>query len=190
MLDNDCISCDDYLSCSGIPCAQHPIFCSFKRDPVLHELDAALYNGQMWGDILFIEEEVRLSKRSAEEIKRDDAKKAAEEARGQAELRKYVLEKTRRHHCEQKDGKWALKHKFNVKCTDFHLPGGCWAHEEGICRFIHPGEETQFDFNGAKVLKLIGGAAPRVFQPNNVSWLSSKTGSAPVKKHAPSQCAW
>ena len=174
-----CADCDDYMLCSGIPCSEHPIVCAFKKDPIFTELDDALYSGRMWGDILCDEEENRLINRTEEEIKRDTNKKNVEDARHQSSLRQYVLDKTRRHHCEQKDGKWMLKHKFNVKCTDFHLAGGCWAHDEGICRFIHPGEEIKFEFNGSKVIKLIEGTAPKTFKSNNVTWFSSK---APYQK--------
>lgn len=186
--DNYCPDCDDYLTCSGIPCAEHPSVCSFKDDFSLRELEEALYNGLRWGDIVCFEEEERLSKRTDQEVKRDNAKKEAEDARAKASLRSYVLDKTRRYHCEQIDGKWTLKHKFNVKCTDFHLPGGCWAHEEGICRFIHPGEEEKYQFNGGKMIKLINGEAPRAFKTSNVVWLSTK---APLqKKPKPMLDAW
>jgi hypothetical protein len=185
--ENYCPECDDYLTCSGVACAEHPTVCLFKTDQITAELDRALYNGQFWGDILYIEEQDRLSKRTDEEVKNEEAKKDAEDARQKASLRAYVLDKTRRHHCEQNNGKWVLKHKFNVKCTDFHLAGGCWAHEEGICRFIHPGEEEKFNFNGAKVIKLISGEPPRAFKTSNVSWLTSK---APLQKVSKIQDAW
>ena len=186
--ENYCLDCDDYLTCSGIPCAEHPWACSFKADSNLAELEEALYNGLRWGDIVCFQEEERLSKRTDQEVKRDNAKKEAEDARAKASLRSYVLEKTRRYHCVQKDGKWVLKHKFNAKCTDFHLPGGCWAHEDGICRFIHPGEEEKYKFNGGKTIKLIGGETPRTFNTSNVVWLSNKT---PLQKPPkPMRDAW
>jgi hypothetical protein len=68
--------------------------------------------------------------------------------------------------------KWT-KHKFNSKCRDFTLPGGCWAGEEGICRFIHPGEEKIYDFKGQKVLKLMDGLQPRSFPASNVTFYST-----------------
>ena len=186
--ENYCPDCDDYMTCSAISCAEHSSACFFKADSNLAELEEALYNGLRWGDIVCFEEEERLSKRTEQEVKQDNLKRAAEDARAKASLRCIVLEKVRRYHCIEQDGKWVLKHKFNAKCTDFHRPGGCWAHEDGICRFIHPGEEEKYKFNGGKIIKLIGGEAPRAFNTSSVAWLSNKT---PLQKRSkPILDAW
>lgn len=174
-IEKSCDLCDDYRVCSGTPCAYHPL-----RYGEVKDFEDAIIEGYCWGDILFDEEIERLSKRTEVEVKADEAKAAAVEKAGQAQLRSYVLDKTRKFHCEKQGGKWVLKHKFNAKCRDFTLPGGCWAHEEGICRFIHPGEEKLFDFKTQKVLKLINGAppspglTPRSFSPTNMVFYSPK----------------
>jgi hypothetical protein len=168
-ISESCDFCDDYGVCSSTPCPHHPLI-----NGVVKDYYDAEKRGEWWGDELCDEEMERLAKRSDEEIKRDALKAMEEEAKGQAELRSYVLDKTRKFHCEQVKGKWQLKHKFNSKCRDFTLPGGCWAGEEGICRFIHPGEEKIYDFKGQKVLKLIEGSAPRSFPTNNATFYSTR----------------
>ena len=62
-------------------------------------------------------------------------------------------------------GKYVLKHKYPVPCNKLLLPdqeladgskypGGCWAHKEGICPYIHPDEEGKFDFKGKRKIVL------------------------------------
>ena len=188
-IQESCDFCDDYGVCSGTPCPYHP-----PLDGEVKEYEEALKQGFCWGDMLFDEEMVRLSKRTEVEVKADEAKAAAADKAGEDRLRSYVLDKTRKFHCEKVGGKWVLKHKFSAKCRDFTLPGGCWAHEESICRFIHPGEEKLFDFKGQKVLKLMNGAppspglTPRSFSPSNVVFYSPRsTSTSPRNVVTPSK---
>jgi len=183
--DDYCVECDDYGKCSGIPCSTHPLTTLDVKD-----MDEALHNGILWGDIFVIDEELRLEARTPEQVKAEDAKKKADDEKSKAGLRAYVLNKARTYHCEMIDGKAVLKHKFNTKCTDFGLEGGCWAHEEGICRFIHPGEESIYNFTSGKVLKLINGKPPRTIPfMGQISYLSNKTPIRP-KPSSKIQDAW
>lgn len=160
-----CWACDDYLVCSGVPCSEHPIRCSFKGDPVLCEFDCALRNGSPWGDIICHDEEMRLNARTPEQIENDlheQTKMRRMEIEG---LRKYVVEKSIRQHCEMVNGKVVLKHKMRKGCENLTLPseklpdgssyeGGCWAHHVGACPFMHPGEEAMYEFGDKNKLLL------------------------------------
>ena len=175
-IEESCDFCDDYGVCSGTPCPYHPLL-----DGEVKEYEEALKQGYRWGDMICEEDHQRLASRTEAEVKADDAKMLAANKAMEAGIRVHVLGKTRKYHCELVKGKHVLKHKFNSKCRDFTLPGGCWAYEEGICRFIHPGEEKLFDFKGGKVLKLINGAppspglTPRSFSPTNTVFYSPRT---------------
>jgi len=188
-IEENCDLCDDYGVCSGTPCPYHPLL-----DGEVKEYKEALEQGFCWGDMLFEQEVERLSKRTEVEVKADEVKAVEADKAGQAKLRSYVLDKTRKFHCEKVGGKWVLKHKFNAKCRDFTLPGGCWAHEEGICRFIHPGEEKLFDFKSQKVLKLIGGCSPslspRSFSPTNVVFYSPRVSPRPLATPSKEMDCW
>ena len=155
--NNYCFACDDYLVCSGVPCEEHPIVCSFKNDPVLYEMECALRDGSPWGDMLCGDEEMRLNARTPEQVEKDLYKMAQNRRTELINLRKYVVEKSIRQHCEMIGGKHSLKHKMRKGCENLTLPsekladgsvyeGGCWAHQVGACPFMHPGEEPMYDF--------------------------------------------
>jgi hypothetical protein len=164
---NYCSACEDFEICSGIPCADHYMRC---ESPV-KELHDACETGVLWGDLLYAEEQMRLASRTPEEVAFEASVEIAKDKVEQAKLRAYVLGKVQKHHCHP-SGK--LKHKYNTKCTDFHLPGGCWAGEEGICRFMHPGDEKIYDFKGAKILRLDeNGEVPKT--PANMIFYSTKS---------------
>lgn len=188
-----CVACDDYLVCSGEACAVHPIVCSFKSDPVLNELEHALRYGSPWGDIICAEDEVRLNARTPDQVERD-LQKLVKQRRAEIEgLRKYVVEKSFRQHCELVDGKHVLKHKMRKSCENLSLPaeklpdgslyvGGCWAHLVGACPFMHPGEEELYTFVDNRPLKLQKGEQKKTFETKQVCWLSNKTPARPVGK--------
>jgi len=126
-------------------------------------------NGVCWGDLLYVEEQMRLASRTDEEVAFESAMTSAADKASEAKLKEYVLAKARKHHC---DAHGKLKHKYNTKCTDFGLPGGCWAGEAGICRFMHPGDEKIYNFGGAKLLRLTDGLPPKM--SSNVIYYSTK----------------
>lgn len=191
-----CVACDDYLVCSGVPCAEHPIVCSFKSDPMLMEFECALRNGSPWGDIVCAEEEMRLNARTPDQVEKD-LQKLVKERRDEIDgLRKYVVEKSIRHHCEMVDGKHVLKHKMRKSCENLSLPGerlpdgsmyegGCWAHLVGACPFMHPGEEAIYTFTDNRPLKLQKGKQEKTFDTKQVQWLSNKEPVRPIPKAAP-----
>jgi hypothetical protein len=53
-----CVECDDYGVCSGIPCAEHFLF-----DKMIKELNEAVVNGLLWGDMVVEEEAAYLAGR-------------------------------------------------------------------------------------------------------------------------------
>lgn len=182
----DCDFCDDYGVCSHTPCPYHPL----KTDWV-KELDDALKEGNgFWGDIGYDEEVSRLASRSEEDIHRDEVKMTEAERARLDNLKNYILEKTRRQHCIVVNGAYVLKHKMPRNCENYNLAdttlpdgsiyrGGCWAHEQAICPFMHPGEEKKYTFNkGTKIFLLptsspsptpsSPGLTPRSFSPANL----------------------
>lgn len=193
--DDYCPVCDDYLCVSGTPCKEHPFVCAVKADPVLSALDDAMRDGTPWGDIICYEEEQRLNMRTPQQKEadlRNEVQKRRKEIDG---LRKYVVDKSIRQHCETVSGKLVLKHKYRKACENITLKaevladgstyeGGCWAHCVGACPFMHPGEEGLFTFTDNRPLKLVNGKQPEAFSFKNVTFLSSKPTSAfkaPVK---------
>ena len=159
-------------------------------------------NGISWGDLLYVEEEERLSNRTPEQVAADLRNKTQIRRKEIEGLRKYIVEKSIRQHCEPQksvSAKPVLKHKMRKMCENFNLAaeklpdetlyeGGCWAHKVGACPFMHPGEEEFFTFTDHRPLKLVGGKQAKLFEmtEKNVVWLSTKkpVQAAPVVSDA------
>jgi hypothetical protein len=170
--------------------------CSFKNDPLLNELEHALRHGSPWGDIVCAEEEMRLNARTPDQVEKDLQKLVKQRREEIDGLRKYVVGKSIRQHCEMVDGKHVLKHKMRKSCENLSLPGeklpdgstyegGCWAHLVGACPFMHPGEEAIYTFTDNRPLKLEKGKQEKTFETKQVCWLSNKAPARPVPKAPP-----
>ena len=206
--DNDCIYCDDYLLCSGTPCPEHPSYCFFKNDELITDMDEALYNGMQWGDILCKEDEVRLSNRTPDQVVADLRNKTNQRCKEIDGLRKYIIDKSIRQHCEplaSPSSKPVLKHKMRKMCENLtikaeKLPddsfygkdGDCWSHMVGACPFMHTGEEELYTFPDHRPIKLVGGKQAKLFEINdkNVMWLSNKKPTPCFKAPPKIQDAW
>lgn len=179
-----CAECDDYGVCSGIPCAEHFLF-----DKMIKELNEAVVNGLLWGDMV-VEEEAAYLATESDSAKKDRLKKMTLEKRKELDgLKAYVVGKTKSRSCEMVGGKHVLKLKMpkmceNVKEGDVVLPdgstykGGCWAHNEKCCPFMHPGEEKIYIFPDHRPLRLVNGEAPKIY--TNAVYYSTKSEPKPV----------
>ncbi len=127
--------------------------------------------GQLWGDMLLEADEMRLASRSKNDIEKDKMKAAAQRRKEIAGLREYIVSKSKKRNCDVLGGKCVLKHKMRGPCENISLPdeiladgssyeGGCWAHKEGACPFMHPGEEKLFTFTDGRPVKLVNGKQP------------------------------
>ena len=166
-MDTDyCSTCDDYGVCSGIQCPDHPVY-----DLVIKELDDAIERGICWGDIVLKEEAIILAKESnpAKEMRLKNM--AAAQRNFKDGLKTGVVDKCKRRSCEFTGGKHVMKQKLAKKCENVALPdevladgsiypGGCWAHKEGVCPFMHPGEEKIFIFTDNRPIRLVNGKPP------------------------------
>jgi hypothetical protein len=160
---NYCIACDDYGCCSGEPCPDHPLIMGIVKEMMENEM--------IWGDMLLEADEMRLASRSKDEITADKKKAAAQRRKEITGLREYIVSKSKKRNCDVVGGKCVLKHKMRGPCENISLPdeiladgssyeGGCWAHNEGACPFMHPGEEKLFTFTDGRPVKLVNGKQP------------------------------
>jgi hypothetical protein len=175
---NYCIACDDYGHCSGEPCLDHPLIMGLVKEMMEEQT--------LWGDMLVEADEMRLASRSKDEITADKKKAAAQRRKEIAGLREYIVNKSKKRNCEMISGKCVLKHKMRGPCENVSLPdeiladgssyeGGCWAHKEGACPFMHPGEEKLFTFTDGRPLKLVNGKQPLITQmQTNVMYYSTR----------------
>ena len=181
----ECDFCDDYEICSNTPCPYHPL----KTDRV-KELHDALNDGNgLWGDMGYDEEVSRLASRTEADIKLDIAKSTNDEKLRQNKLKTEILDKTRRQHCVVVKGVYVLMHKMQKKCVNSSLPGvvlpdgsiypgGCWAQQQAICPFMHPGEEKKYTFIKGAPIYLVPASPtpsspPTLYRPRTASNTSS-----------------
>ena len=186
--------CDDYGVCSGIPCPDHPLI-----EGLIKELNDAIDNGLCWGDMLLAEEAVPLANESNPAKEMRLKKMGAEERKNLDGLKTYIVGKCKMRSCELIDGKHVLKQKLSKRCENVAepdvvlpdgsiYPGGCWAHKEGVCPFMHPGEEKIYIFTDNKPMRLVNGQVPKI--SSNVVYYSTKQSpKQPVVKSSMSD-AW
>ena len=187
-----CSACDDFGVCSGIPCPDHPLI-----DALIKDLEDAVNNGIWWGDLMLLEEKLIEATESDEEKKIRLKAKASSQRNDLERCKKQVVSKARSKHC---DLKGHLKHKFSGACENFNLAdevladgtiyeGGCWAHKEGVCPFMHPGEEKVYIFGSRTKILLTEGKPPRI--PANTVFYSTKEPVRPppvLKKSGEKDC--
>jgi len=154
--------CDDYGVCSGIPCSDHPLI-----DGLIKELNDAIESGLCWGDMMLQEEAMALAKESNPAKEMRLKKMGADERKRLDGLKAYIVAKSKMRSCENGHLKQKLaKRCENVAEPDVTLPdgsvypGGCWAHKEGVCPFMHPGEEKIYIFTDHRPIRLVNGKVP------------------------------
>lgn len=189
-----CVACDDYGCCSGEPCSDHHLVKGETKDMM-----DAMEEGLLWGDMLLEEDERHLASRSRGEIEKDKMKAVAQRRKEIDGLREYIVGKSKKRNCEIVGGKYVLKHKMRGSCENVTLPaeiladgssyeGGCWAHKEGVCPFIHPGEESLFIFTDSRPLKLFNGKPPQL--TNVVYYSTLVTKPSPLIKSSGMKDSW
>lgn len=155
-----CDTCYDFQRCSGEKCEAHPWY-----DGELLDLVRAMRSGIPWGDYMYDMEQLERAKETKPQREARLKKEAELERQGYDRLKEQALNNDRVKHCVKIKGKYVLKHKYPVTCNKLLLPnqeladgskypGGCWAHKEGICPYIHPDEEGKFDFKGKRKIVL------------------------------------
>jgi len=160
-VEDECDMCYEYQRCSGDKCTTHILY-----DGNILDFARAMRDGQLWGDIIYAEEEEKRSKETGEEKEKRLKKQSADDRKAMDGLKQAVLNKNRIKNCVKVDGKWKLKYKYptpceNLKLKDTVLPdgstyeGGCWAHLENTCPFMHPDEKDKYDFKGKRKIDLV-----------------------------------
>ena len=100
-----CPDCDDYGTCSGVPCLIHPLVTLGVKD-----LEDALHSGILWGDIYVMDEEVRLEARTPEQVKAEEQKKLLESKRMEESIKTYFVDKRKKFYTTAEG---IAKKKFN-----------------------------------------------------------------------------
>ena len=133
-----CADCDDYGTCSGLPCEIHPLVTLGVKD-----LEDALHNGILWGDIYAMDEEMRLEVRTPEQVKAEEQKMVLQDKRMEESIKSYEVDKRKKLYTTAEG---VAKKKFNWPCKKQQYDGGCWLHAEkhGACSFIHTDEEEEY----------------------------------------------
>ena len=160
-VEDECDMCFEYQRCSGDKCTEHVLY-----DGSVVDFARAMRVGRLWGDIIYEEDEEKRAKETPEEKEKRLKKEGAEDRKAMDGLKEAVLNKNRIKNCVKVGGKYVLKHKFPTNCENLKLedatlkdgssyPGGCWAHEEGLCPFMHPDEKTKYDFKGKRKIELV-----------------------------------
>jgi hypothetical protein len=160
-MNDECDMCYEYKRCTGDKCTKHTLL-----DGSIKDFAEAMYEGRLWGDIIYEEEKEMIANESEEEKKKRLAKKGAEEQKSLDNLKESILNKNKFKNCVKIDGKYVLKHKYSSPCENLKLkdevlsdgskyPGGCWAHKENLCPFMHPDEKGKYEFKRGSRLVLV-----------------------------------
>ena len=160
-IEEGCDMCYEYKRCTGEKCTKHVLY-----DGSILDFARAMQEKRLWGDIVYEEEEEKLKKETNSERQKRLKKQSADDRKSMDNLKESILRKNQLKNCVKMDGKWVLKHKYPTKCENLKLkdtvfadgtkyPGGCWAHVEGLCPYIHPDEEGKYNFHGKSKINLI-----------------------------------
>ena len=166
-IEDECDMCFEYQRCSGEKCSTHTLY-----DGTILDFARAMQDNRLWGDIIYDEEEEARAKETNAEKEKRLKKQSADDRKAMDGLRETILNKNRIKNCVKVDGKWKLKYKFPTKCENLKLedtvfpdgskyPGGCWAHMEGSCAFMHPDEKDKYDFKGKRKIDLANNSTRR-----------------------------
>jgi hypothetical protein len=159
-VEEECDMCFEYQRCSAEKCTTHKLY-----DGSILDFARAMRDGRLWGDIIYLEEKEKLAKETNEDKEKRLKKQASEERKSMDNLKVTVLNKNRLKNCVKVGSKYVLKHKYNNPCENLKLddtvlsdgsvyPGGCWAHIENMCPYVHPDEKDKYDFKGKSRLLL------------------------------------
>ena len=160
-IEDECDMCFEYKRCSGEKCTEHILY-----DGNILDFARAMKNGFLWGDIVYEDEKEKREKESATEKEKRIKKQSADDRKAMDGLKDSIIHKNRIKNCTKIDGKWVLKFKYSTDCENLKLndtvfpdgskyPGGCWAHAERLCPYIHPDEKGKYDFHGKSKISLI-----------------------------------
>ena len=173
-MDNDeCDMCWEYQRCTSEKCTDHILY-----EGVVKDLAMAMKEGRFWGDIIYEEDQKKLANETKEQKTQRLKKKALEEREAVEKLKEIILNKNRIRNCVKVGSKYVLKHKYVKMCENLKLPeetfsdgskypGGCWAHDEKLCPFIHPDEKSAYDFKGKTKILLVEEKKNSTFKRSN-----------------------
>lgn len=174
-IEDECDMCFEYKRCSGEKCTTHIL-----HDGSILDFARAMNDGRLWGDIVYLEDKEKLEKETPAEKEKRLKKEAIEERKSMDNLKETVFNKNRLKNCIKVGSKYVLKHKYNNVCENLKLddtvladgsvyPGGCWAHSEKLCPYIHPDEKEKYDFKGKSRLVLQKGGKRRITRKSKKS---------------------
>jgi hypothetical protein len=180
-IEDECDMCFEYQRCTGEKCTEHTLY-----DGHILDFARAMRDGKLWGDIIYEEEQKILAKETNAEKQKRLKMQSGNDRKAMDGLRNAILNKNHIKNCVKKDGKWVLKHKFPTKCENLKLPetvfpdgstypGGCWAHIDKVCPYMHPDEKDKYDFKGKKKIDLINS--------NTRKWKGGRKRKANTKKN-------
>ena len=160
-VEETCDMCFEYKRCSNEKCSGHILY-----DGNIVDFARAMYDGRLWGDVVYEEEKEKIVKETSTEKMSRLKKKGGDERKALDNLKQTILNKNHLKNCVKTDGKWMLKYKYSTICENLKLPdevladgskytGGCWAHKENACPFMHPDEKDKYDFKGKTKINLI-----------------------------------
>lgn len=160
-MNDECDFCFEYKRCSGEKCTSHTLM-----DGSILDFARAMEDGRLWGDTIYEEDEELLKSETNDQKHKRLKKKSDDERKAMDKLKETILNKNRFKNCVKVNGKYVLKHKYPKHCENLELKdttfadgskysGGCWAHEEKMCPFLHPDEKDEFDFKGKTKILLV-----------------------------------
>lgn len=160
-VEDECDMCFEYKRCSSEKCTEHILY-----DGEILDFARAMRDGRLWGDVIYEEEEEKKAKETNAEKEKRIKKQTDDDKKAMDNLKKTILNKNRIKNCIEIDGKWKLKYKYPSDCENLKLedtifpdgskyPGGCWAHIDGVCPFMHPDEKDKYKFKGKRKIDLI-----------------------------------
>lgn len=160
-VEDECDMCFEYKRCSGEKCTTHILY-----DGDILDFARAMKDGRLWGDIIYEEDKEKYEKETPSNKASRSKKEGAEQRKAMDNLKETILNKNRIKNCVKVNGKYVLKHKFAKSCENLKLkdetladgsvyPGGCWAHEEHMCPFMHPDEKNKYDMKGKTRITLV-----------------------------------
>lgn len=160
-VEETCDMCYEYKRCTGEKCTKHTLY-----DGSILDFARAMNEGRLWGDVVYEEEKETREKETDEERGKRFKKEGEQERKSMDNLKEAVLNKNRIKNCVKVDGKYLLKQKYKTQCENLKLEdtklkdgstykGGCWAHLENLCPFLHPDEKDKYDFKGKTKIVLV-----------------------------------
>ena len=111
----DCEFCDDFEHCSNTPCPYH-----FLVIGAVKNLMDALEGGNLWGDMLYSEDQAALAQETPEQTAARLAKIEKEDEDGAGQLKHYKMQKLKMMNVDLRTGQ--LKNKYDSCCRDAEAP--------------------------------------------------------------------